>query len=261
MSKPQTKKNGTPVVIIVLVLAAAVIVASIYYNSSRTTPPANKTQTPNVNTPRPPGIPPNAPAGAQPPNFLGSPNASVTVEEFADFQCPACGQKYPVLHQIQSIYGPRIKFIFRHFPLPMHDKAYDAAVAAEAAGLQGSDKFWAMHAQLYTNQQTWSADANYKQVFRSYAEKIGLDIDRFETDMAGLQTKNRVGADMERGKALNINTTPTVYVNGKDIPFLQMDASTLQKIIDDELRAAQASRQPAQPAPAANSNNPAAVKK
>ena len=96
------------------------------------------------------------------------------------------------MKQIQSIYGSRIKFIFRNFPLTMHDKAYDAAVAAEAAGMQGRDKFWAMQNQLYTNQQAWTNDPNYRQVLSDYAQKtIGLDVDRFQTDMAGIADEDR----------------------------------------------------------------------
>ena len=132
----------------------------------------------------------------------------------------------------------------------MHDKAYDAATAAEAAGLQGSDKFWAMHSQLYTNQKIWSADPNYKQLFKDYAEKIGLDVNKFETDMVGLQTRNRIQADIERGKALSVNTTPTLFVNGNDVPFAQMTVPTLQKIIDDAMKSPQSGQQPAQAAPA-----------
>ena len=127
-----------PVIFIVLVLVGAVLLFWWFFSSSRT-PPGKGTPTPLATAVRTPAIPANAPPGAQPPNFLGSQNASVTVEEFADFQCPSCGATHPVMKQIQSMYGPRIKFIFRHFPLPMHDKAYDASVAAEAAGMQGQD--------------------------------------------------------------------------------------------------------------------------
>src|SRR5436305_941596 len=192
MSKPQPKKSsGMPAIVIVLVAVIAGILGLYYWNSNKvdSRSPATKTPTPAPVAANTPDFQ-HAPPGAQPPNFLGSPNAAVTVEEFADFQCPSCGAKHSVMHQIQGIYGSRIKFIFRNFPLPMHDKAYDAAVAAEAAGMQGSDKFWAMHQLLYTNQKTWSVDNNYKQTFKDYASKIGLDIDRFETDMAGLQAKS-----------------------------------------------------------------------
>ncbi|MEP6848032.1 MAG: thioredoxin domain-containing protein [Acidobacteriota bacterium] len=207
-----------------------------------------------VNTALGSSIPPNAPPGATPPNMLGSPTATVTLEEFADFQCPSCGDKHAIFKQIQSIYGPRIKFIFRNYPLPMHDKAYDAAVSAEAAGLQG--KFWDMHNQLYTNQKTWSSDPNYKQLFADYALKIGLDVEKFKTDSAGLQPKNMVDEDVKRGKAITISQTPTLFINGKDVPYQAMTVDTLRGLIDAELQATQANK-PAAAAPAANSSNTA----
>lgn len=113
--------SGLPLAIIVGVLVLVVIGGWWFYSSS-----ANKPKTSNRNTAstqRSPSVPTNAPVGAQPPNLLGSPTASVTVEEFADFQCGSCAAAHPVLKEIQSVYGSRIKFIFRNFPLGMHDKA------------------------------------------------------------------------------------------------------------------------------------------
>jgi protein-disulfide isomerase len=239
MNKEEKTKSGMPLGIIVGVLVAAVVGMGLLYSCSGK--PANN-GTPNRNTAKntPVTIPTNAPEGATPPNMLGSPTATVTVEEFADFQCPSCGDKFPVLKQIQSIYGSRIKFIFRNFPLTMHDKAYDAAVAAEAAGLQG--KFWDMQNQLYTNQKSWSVDPNYKQVWADYAQKIGLDVEKWKTDMAGLQTKSRVDADMARAKALQVSSTPTVYINGKAVQYAEMTVDTLRTLIDSELNANQASK-------------------
>jgi protein-disulfide isomerase len=121
----------------------------------------------------------------------------------------------------------------------MHDKSYDAATAAEAAGLQG--KFWDMYNLLFTNQQQWSTDPNYKQVFRGYAEKIGLDVDKWETDMVGMPARQRVQADMDRGKALQINSTPTVFINGKSVPYPDMKVDTLRQLIEDEIKATQSS--------------------
>ena len=240
--------------IIVFVLLAALIVGGFYYMSSKSTPAtANGNKNTNKSTPAKDAsaIPANAPQGAQPPDFTGSPNAAVVLEEFADFQCPSCGQMHPIMKQVQSIYGTRIKFIFRNFPLPMHDKAYDAAVAAEAAGLQGTEKFWAMHNQLYTNQQTWSADPNYKQLFKSYAEKSGVDVAKWENDAAGLQAKTRVDSDLARGRAIPVGSTPTLFIDGKMVPYPDMNLQTLRQLIDAELTQA-ASQQSQQQAPAAS---------
>jgi protein-disulfide isomerase len=261
MSTPQPKKKsgGMPVMVIVLVAVVAVVIGLVYYRGSQPTDLGQRN--PNGNTPtntnRPTPAPTNVPLGATPPNYLGSPNAAVTVEEFADFQCPSCGATHPVMKQLQGIFGQRIKFIFRNFPLPMHDKAYDAATAAEAAGIQG--KFWDMHNLLYTNQAAWSSDPNYKQVFRGYAEKIGLDVDKWENDMAGMSARGRIQADMDRGKALQINSTPTVFINGKSVPYQDMKVDTMRQLIEDEIKATQApASAPAasnQSAPAANSSN------
>jgi protein-disulfide isomerase len=242
MSTPQPKKKsgGMPVMVIVLVAVVAVIVGLVYYNGSKSQGPVARNG--NTNTPanaNKPAVPTNAPLGANPPNYLGSPNSAVTVEEFADFQCPSCGATHPVMKQLQGIFGQRIKFIFRNFPLPMHDKAYDAATAAEAAGIQ--NKFWDMHNLLYTNQAAWSSDPNYKQVFRGYAEKIGLDVDKWENDMAGMGARGRIQADMDRGKALQINSTPTVFINGKSVPYQDMKVDTMRQLIEDEIKATQSS--------------------
>jgi len=173
--------------------------------------------------------------------MLGSPTAAVTVEEFADFQCPSCAQSHPVLKEIQQIYGSRIKFIFRHFPLNIHDKAYDAAVAAEAAGEQG--KFWAMQDQLFANQQAWaSPSANHRQLFNEYAQKIGLDVDKFQTAMAGIATKNRVDQDAARARGMGVSSTPSVYINNRLIPYPEVKVDSLRRIIDAELQQAAASQ-------------------
>ena len=235
--KNEPKANsGLPLVIIGLVFVAAIVGVYFLYNSSKETA---KVKTANVNTNRT-TAPVNAPPGAQPPNMLGSPTASVTVEEFADFQCPSCGATHPAMKEIQQIYGSRIKFIFREFPLTMHDKAYDAAAAAEAAGMQGSDKFWAMHNLIYTNQKSWSVDPNYKQVFAGYAQQIGLDVAKFQTDSVGLPAKKRIDADMQRGRALNVSSTPTVLVNGQSIPYPEMNVQGMRQFIDAEIQKTQA---------------------
>lgn len=196
---------------------------------------------------------PNAPPGAQPPNMLGSPTATVTVEEFADFQCPTCANIHKVMKDVQAAYGSRIKFIFRNFPLTqIHKNAYEAATAAEAAGLQG--KFWDMQNLLFTNQQAWSNSSDARTIFVSYAEKIGLDVEKFKTDLAGLEAKQRVDKDMDRGRGLAVSSTPTIYVNGFSVPYEQMTLDGLRQVIDAALQKAEANQQ-SQTAPA-NSSAP-----
>lgn len=199
---------------------------------------------------------PNAPAGAQPPNMVGSPTATVTIEEFADFQCPTCAQVHTMMKNIQSTYGSRIKFIYRSFPLTqIHKNAYDAAVAAEAAGQQG--RFWDMQNQLYTSQPAWSNSTDARTVFAEYAGKIGLDVEKFKNDMLAMTTKSRVDADIARARGLGVNSTPTLYVNGKTVPFEQMKLETLRAIIDAELQKganAQTTQAPAAAAGGANTS-------
>ncbi len=175
-----------------------------------------------------------APAGASPETFKGSPNALVVLEEFADFQCAACAAAHPVFNEIVSAYGSKIKFVFRNFPLiQTHPKAYDAAVAVEAAGFQG--KFWEMQNLLFANQQKWSTVTDHRKTFEEYAKTIGLDVDKFTTDSLGLNAKTRVDADMRRGIAINLSSTPSLYVNGKPVPFEQMTVAGIKAVVDAEL--------------------------
>lgn len=256
----EVKKNnsGIPLIIIVLVLAGVVFGGWWLYSSSKSVSNANANRA-NANTQRP-QVTANAPIGANPPNMLGSPTASVTVEEFADFQCGSCAAVHPTMKEIQSIYGSKIRLVFRHYPLaiPAHDKAYDAAVAAEAAGMQG--KFWAMQDQLFMNQQAWSQNPNYRQLWSEYAQKIGLDVQQFQNDVSGLAAKSRVDQDLARGRALSVSSTPTIFINGQSVPFPEANIAGLRRIIDAELQKAPAAQpQPARPAAtpgnAVNSSN------
>lgn len=242
MKNEQKKKSsGIPLGIIVLVLIIAVVGAAWYYNSVKPSASRNANRAANAaNTSRPSQTAATAPPGAQPPNMLGSPTAAVTVEEFADFQCGACASVHPAMKELQSIYGSKIKFIFRNYPLsiPAHDKAYNAAVAVEAAGLQDRNKFWAMQNLLFTNQQEWTQNPNYRELWADYAQKIGLDVERFKNDMAGTMAKSRVDLDLQRGRGVSVDSTPTLLVNGKAIPLQAMTVASLRPIIDAEIQSA-----------------------
>lgn len=193
--------------------------------------------------------------GAVPPNSLGAPNAPVTLEEFADFQCPTCAAMHPKVQELRAAYGDRLRIIYRNFPLkiPAHDKNYDAAVAAEAAGMQG--KFWDMQNLLFTNQQTWSIAPTYRQIFEDYAQKLGLDVEKFKTDQAGLMTKNRVNADLERANSLNLNSTPSFFINGTPVKVDDLNVEGMKRMIDAELQKVQSGNQPATTAPANTAAN------
>lgn len=262
--KNETKKSSNmPLIIIGAVLVAAVLGGYFYYNSARTTGPKSAANT-NTNASRAA----NAPLGATPPNMMGSPTASVTLEEFADFQCGACASVHPTLKEIASIYGGRIRFIFRHYPLaiPGHDKSYEAAAATEAAGLQDRAKFWAMQSLLLENQKDWTANPNYRSIWEGYAQQIGLDVERFKNDVAGREAKSRVDADIARGRGMSLDSTPTLLVNGRSIPLQQITTANLRQLIDAELQKA-VSAPPANgssapagspAAPAGNAASPAA---
>lgn len=253
MSANQQKpKSGAPLMIIGVVLVIVVLIGIYFYSASgpSTNTAGNRAATPAAGQKS--QIPANAPVGAQPPNLLGSPTAPVTIEEFADFQCPMCGTMHPIMKNIQAQYGSRIKFIYRHFPLTqIHKNSYDAAVAAEAAGLQDRNKFWEMQNLIFTNQAAWSNSNDAKGMFKEYAAKIGLDVAKWENDMLGMPAKSRVDADIARGKGVNLTSTPTIYINGVPLTQSQFSIEAIKQVVDAEL----AKANPQQPAPAQPEGN------
>lgn len=243
MSKQKKKSSGFPLALIALVFVVVVLAGIWFYNTSNR--PATTSSTPaagnTANAARQSVVPANAPPGAPiGVNMIGSPNAAVTVEEFADYQCGGCAGVHPVMKELQGAYAgnKNFRFIYRHLPLaiPAHDKSFDASVATEAAGMQG--KFWQMQDQLFRNQNAWTQNPNFRDIWAGYASAIGLDVERWKSDMAGIATKGRVEADMARARALNITSTPTVLVNGKPIPMPELTIASLRRIVDMEIQQA-----------------------
>src|SRR6201993_3551878 len=130
----------------------------------------------------------------------GNPDAPVTLEEFGDFQCPPCGAFAGFVEELLKEYDSRLRVVFRNFPLPGHEHAREAALAAEAAGLQGH--FWEMHDVLYREQAVWSKTPNPRELFESYAGTIGLNLDQFKKDIDGEKAKERVDSDHALGDSL-----------------------------------------------------------
>jgi protein-disulfide isomerase len=155
--------------------------------------------------------------GADPPHSKGAVVSKITLEEFGDFECPACGKLYPMLKKIESEYGNRIQIVFREFPLPQHKYAVRASRAAEAAGLQG--KFWEMHDLLYENRNSWSTAADVRPIFDDYARRLRLNVEKFNSDQNSKVVGERLTQDFQRGRSLRIKATPTLYLNGNEVPY------------------------------------------
>jgi protein-disulfide isomerase len=213
-------------VVLVGVIAAVVLLSR--QSSSNSTPAQNTTSSTNQTqrmTPQP---------GAPNPYTRGMPTARVTVEEFSDFQCPACGGFEPGLRRVMNDYGDRVQFIFRNYPLPMHKYAFLAARAAEAAGVQG--KFWEMHDLIYDNQKEWSDSMEPRVQFESYATRLGLDVQRYKADMERQEIAERIKADYVRGTSVGVGGTPTVYLNGRQlVPGQLITEEILRREIDAAL--------------------------
>jgi protein-disulfide isomerase len=141
-------------------------------------------------------------------HIQGPADAPVTLIEYGDFQCPYCGRAYPIIKEVQERMEDRLRFVFRNFPIPTaHPNAEHAAEAAEAAGAQG--RFWEMHDHLFENQKRLADDD-----LHAYAEELGLDVNRFDNEMATHAYAERVREDFMGGVRSGVNGTPTFYING-----------------------------------------------
>jgi len=141
-------------------------------------------------------------------HIQGDDSASISIVEFGDYQCPYCGDAYPIMKEIEETFDYQIRFVFRHFPLTnAHEFAFSAAIAAEAASLQG--KFWEMHDALYENQYRLNAE-----LFDELAETIGLDLEQFQQDSTSEKIKRKIEDDFDSGVRSGVNGTPSFYING-----------------------------------------------
>ncbi len=154
------------------------------------------------------------------------PNAKVTLVEFGDYQCPACGASFPIVTQILQDYKGKINFVFRNYPLPVHQNAMIAAEAAEAAGAQG--KYFEMYQALYSNQPEWSDSKKPIDIFLKYAKNIGIDADKFKKDVEDKKYEDKIKKDQADGDSLAVNATPTFFINGQKqtggLPYDQFKA-------------------------------------
>ncbi len=139
----------------------------------------------------------------------GPENAPVTIVEFSDYQCPFCARSEPLIRDVMKEFPTQVRFVYKHMPLvSLHPNAMGAAQAATAAGKQG--KFWEMHDLLFANQR-----ALQPENLKTYAQQIGLDMAKFEADMASPEVRAAIQADVQLARTAGVRGTPTIFVNGK----------------------------------------------
>ena len=160
------------------------------------------------------------------------PDSTVTFVEFLDFECEACGAVYPVIEDLRATYGDRVSFVVRYFPLDSHFNAERAARAVEAAAQQG--EFEAMYSLMYENQSQWGESQEPKDdVFRQYAQDLGLDMDAWDAAYRAPETLERIERDIADGLALGVSGTPTFFLNGE--LFQPTSAADLADALDRAL--------------------------
>ena len=151
----------------------------------------------------------------------------VTIVAFSDFHCPYCARAQQTLARVQEVYRDDVALVFKHLPLRQHPGALEAHAAAEAAHQQG--RFWEMHDLLYASPHDLDPEK-----LASFARQLGLDVARFERDLASDSVRQRVEADLHEAQQLGITGTPTFYVNGRLLAGAQ-PFEAFQGAIDQEL--------------------------
>jgi protein-disulfide isomerase len=216
--------------IIVVVLAVG---AAAYFSSGAATSTSNFVST---------TVPPITSAD----HITGDASSSVSVIEYGDFECPACGEWEPLMEQLRQTYGTRVEFVFRNFPLyQIHPFAMVGAYAAEAAALQG--QYWQMHDLLYKDQAQWTANTTLtpadvvSQFFNGYAQSLGLNVAEFDVDINSSAVQARVQRDISSGNAADINHTPTFFVNLQQIPN-PSGLAQFEQILNQELASSSAAQ-------------------
>lgn len=159
----------------------------------------------------------------------GPKDAKVTIVKFSDYQCPFCAQAAPLVDQMLATYPKDVNFVYKQFPLTtIHPQAMGASKAAIAAGKQG--KFWEMHALIFENMRQLSPEK-----FKELAQKLGLDMAKFEQDMNSPEVAAQVDTEMKQARAADVTGTPTFFVNGKRL--MNRSPEGFKQMIDEALKA------------------------
>jgi len=214
-------KRSLPFILIAAVAVVTVSSGALLYRSKRARIEAGATT--------------SGTQSVKPEHVRGEADAPVTLEEFADFQCPSCA-----LTTMQSIgpmeknFGERLRVVFWNFPLPNHKHGREAAIAAEAASRQG--KFWEMHDLLFEKQGDWSKVPDIHPVFEEYAQQLKLDVEKFKKDSESPDVAATVDRQHAQGETRGVKNTPTLFINGREFPP-PFNPDRLQEAIDAAIAA------------------------
>jgi len=166
---------------------------------------------------------------------IGQENAPITMIEFSDFQCPLCkkffDETYPTIFKDYISTG-KVKYVMKHFPLSIHPQAPAAALASECALEQG--KFWEMHDQLFQTQENWSGNPAHLETFKQIATQLKLDQNKFANCLDNKTHQSNIDKDYQEGLQLNVNGTPTFYINNQTIIGAQ-DSKVFLEALEKEL--------------------------
>jgi protein-disulfide isomerase len=159
----------------------------------------------------------------------GPARAPVEIIEFSDFQCPFCLSAHPTVARVLNTYGDRVRFVYRHYPLPNHPNAWPAAEAAACAGEQG--KFWEYHDRLFDNQSRLG-----KADLKKHAAAVALDTAKFDACVDTHKYKSDVDVDVAAGEEAGVSGTPAFFINGRQLSGAQ-PFEAFKRLIDEELAA------------------------
>lgn len=161
----------------------------------------------------------------------GPSDAPITIVEYSDFQCPFCGRAAPTMDQLMKDFDGKVRWVFKHFPLPIHPDAPLAHQVALAADEQG--KFWEMHDLIFANQRKIKRDD-----LLEHARSLGLDVGRIEKEVDAGKFKPMMEADLQEGQRLGVRATPTFFINGRRVVGA-VPIEAFKQVINEELSSAE----------------------
>jgi protein-disulfide isomerase len=165
--------------------------------------------------------------------YAGPEAAAITIVEYGDYECPSCGATHRAIEEVRRA-RPDVGVVFRHFPTRKHPNAILAAEAAEAAGAQG--QFWAMHSRLLDRQEEWYFRPDAATHFARYGTEIGLDVARFESDLASHRFRSKVLASKQAAGRVGVRGVPALFIDGLRIQRPPLKAAELLEELSEAER-------------------------